>query len=227
VVVARRLVNELLTPVGGLVALVLAWRLFPRIIELKRRRRQLVLPDFANATGDSTLDSVLAGSGIRLRERLAVELDRTRRKIETSRRYVEGRASVAELANAGVPSQDQAPLPSKSVDPRLGELLASISPAIPEHLRPVMGLVAAAFPPTGTLVGGAVQRQSEGPDRLGVSVEITELDGPPESRPWTFWESAPPAARRERLRGDVGLRRPHHGPEKPPLRARAGAAILR
>jgi hypothetical protein len=187
--------NLVLFFAAAALAVYLGSKLLPRLGVLLERGSELVVPPFANGTGDEKMAPILVGENARLRGDLARELERTRRRIEVSRKYADhAPADRSQLLNALAPSPEQVELPAGKLDPRINDLVASLSAAVPEKAKPLFGLISVAFPARGTQIACTVQHQPGPPDLLGLTVEITELDGPPASHPVTFWEEEPRAA---------------------------------
>jgi hypothetical protein len=162
---------------AGIVALVVAVVWLLRL----RRRRQLVVSAFTNASGLTELDAATRGLGHLLREHLVNHLQVTQQQL---RENVE-RTGLSPTPTAA----ERSPVPVGEPDQRVKELVTSLKAYVPTTTGPVVQLLSDMFlRPVGTRVTGMVQR--DGSARLGITLELTDLGGDYAPSIETMWEAA-------------------------------------
>jgi hypothetical protein len=146
-----------------------------------RRRRQLVVSAFLNASGLPELDTTVQGLGQLLRERLVRHLQITQRQL---------RESVERTGLSSTPMAAQrAPMPVGEPDQRAKELVASLKAYVPQTAGPAVQLLSDVFlRPAGSKVTGTVQRG--GSPEFGITLELTDLGGSQSPSIETIWEAA-------------------------------------
>lgn len=158
------LVLLVIVPLGS----ILLWLLAKRVIALTTRR-QLVVDDLIDATGDDGIKSAASGLSQELRERLYYELQALLRLVHAMR------------TAHGVGKPVDAPPPRKSADPGLAELITAVKDSAPEQAKGVLALLGALLPAAGRRVTGVLQRSGMPPYRLGLSAEIADMEAPERS----------------------------------------------
>src|SRR5215218_8757751 len=118
---------------AGIVTLVIAVIWLLRV----RRRRQLVVSAFTNASGLTELDATAQGLGQLLRERLVRHLQVTQRQLRESVERT-GLSSTPEAA-------DPTPMPVGEPDQRARELVASLKAYVPQTAGPAVQLLSDVF----------------------------------------------------------------------------------
>ncbi len=210
--------RELLTALQGLALSVLVWPILSiaglwllylalrRAYRLVRRPPQLMVLDFTNSTGVGDLDKTISGMSQLAREHLVREMWEVRRQVSDN---------VGRLVPGAERPPRWTPLPDAGEDKQLADLVKSLAEVVPGQTKPLVSLLAIAFPREGTSVACTLQRRGEAPDRLGMTFVISDLGGAG-SEPLTVWEPKPPASEPGSGRaGDHGTgnpigTRPHH-----------------
>jgi tetratricopeptide (TPR) repeat protein len=164
-----------------LLAIPLAVIVAYRIYRLYRRARdlpQLVFTDFSNNSGISELDPV-AAAGFRqlFRENLVIAVE-----------GIDGRVQKRK-SSTQKPPLEKAPLNSRVIqDTQLRDLVNALAEASPEPIKPVVQLLSLVVPPRGTTITGNLQRAGSTPGKLGLTLEIADIEDPGQSQLRTIWE---------------------------------------
>jgi hypothetical protein len=154
-----------------LLAIPLAVIVAYRIYRLYRRARdlpQLVFTDFSNNSGISELDPV-AAAGFRqlFRENLVIAVE-----------GIDGRVQKRK-SSTQKPPLEKAPLNSRVIqDTQLRDLVNALAEASPEPIKPVVQLLSLVVPPRGTTITGNLQRAGSTPGKLGLTLEIADIEDP-------------------------------------------------
>ena len=150
------------------------------ILMIFRRSSQLIVDNFINASNADEMNNVLPGLSQLARERLVGEMKGVRQRVKEH------------IINQGPETYhppDKLPLPQTTPDQRLGELVTSLSEFTPEQMHPAVNMLKVIFPPFGTKVTSILQSQGKEYDRLGITFEITNIEGRLSSKLYTVWES--------------------------------------
>ncbi len=180
--------------VAANLSLLIVYRL---IFMLFQRSSQLIVDNFINAS-DAEMDKVLPGLSQLARERLVGEMKGVRQRMKEH------------IINQGPQTYhppDKLPLPQTCPDQRLGDLVTSLSEFTPEQMHPAVKMLKVIFPPLGTKVTSILQSQGKEYDRLGITFEITNIEGRLSSKLYTVWESVeavPEEALKDRYRKLLG-----------------------
>jgi hypothetical protein len=146
-----------------------------------RRRRQLVVSSFVNASGVPGLDAAAQGLGQLLRERLVGQLNITQRQLRENVRRTELSPTPA--------AADRSPMPVGEPDQRVKDLVTSLKAYVPQTAGPAVQVLGdVLLRPTGTRVTGTVQHGGAG--RLGITLELTDLGGDHAPSVETIWDAA-------------------------------------
>lgn len=135
----------------------------------------LVIDPFNNATGDETLEKALSGFNQLTRERLEQELKEVR---EDFNKYK-------------APDLDPlqpSPVPESASDAQLTDLLKSLTEVASGVEKIVVQLLNLIFLPRGSRVTAALQSLGDMPPRLGISLQVVDLEGIQYPTFCTFWE---------------------------------------
>ena len=135
----------------------------------------LVIDPFNNATGDETLEQALPGFNQLTREKLERELTEVRR----------------DFNNYKTPDLDPlqpSPVPESASDARLTDLLKSLTEVASGVEKIVVQLLNLVFLPRGTRVTATLQSLGDTPPRLGISLQVVDLEGIHNPTLYTFWE---------------------------------------
>ncbi|MBD2463923.1 hypothetical protein H6G89_23250 [Oscillatoria sp. FACHB-1407] len=174
---ATTTVISVVVKVGALLfSLVLLQRLLWLML---RRRPELVIENFADASGKDELSKVLPGLTQLARQELIREIKGVRQRVKEHVRCV---------GPERYRPSDVSPLPQATSDQRLTSLLASIKEFAPTQLSPIFQLINILFPPFGTKVTGLLQSKDSSPEKLGLTIEITDIQGELVPRLYTIWE---------------------------------------
>lgn len=174
---ATTTVISVVVKVGALLfSLVLLQRLLWLML---RRRPELVIENFADASGKDELIKVLSGLTQLARQELIREIKGVRQRVKEH---------VRSVGPERYRSSDVSPLPQATSDQRLTSLLSSIKEFAPTQLSPAFQLISILFPPFGTKVTGLLQSKSSSPEKLGLTIEITDIQGELVPRLYTIWE---------------------------------------
>ncbi|MGI8503751.1 MAG: tetratricopeptide repeat protein [Hassallia sp.] len=171
-----RIFMILVKVVAALISLLIVSRI---ILMIFQRSSQLIVDNFINASDDE-MDKVLPGLSQLARERLVGEMKGVRQRVKEH------------IINQGPETYhppDKLPLPQTTPDQRLGDLVTSLSEFTPEQMHPAVNMLKAIFPPFGTKVTSILQSQGEKHNRLGITFEITNIEGRLSSKLYTVWES--------------------------------------
>jgi hypothetical protein len=163
--------------VAALLSLLIVYRL---IFMIFRRSSQLIVDNFINASDAEEMNNVLPGLSQLARERLVGEMKGVRQRVKEH------------IINQGPETYhppDKLPLPQTTPDQRLGELVTSLSEFTPEQMHPAVNILKVIFPTYGTKVTSILQSQGKEYDRLGITFEITNIEGRLSSKLYTVWES--------------------------------------
>jgi tetratricopeptide (TPR) repeat protein len=144
------------------------------------RSSQLIIDNFSNATGADEIDSVLPGLSQLTREKLIREMKVVHQRVKQH---------IEKLGPQTYRPPDNLPLPRSTPDQRLANLVASLNEFTPDQIDPVVQLLKVIFPPFGTKVTCILQSQGEEHKRLGMTFEITDIEGRVASVLYTIWES--------------------------------------
>ncbi len=160
-----------------LLSLLIVYRL---ILMIFQRSSQLIVDNFINASDAGEMNSVLPGLSQLARERLVGEMKGVHQRMKEH------------IINQGPQTyhpSDKLPLPQTTPDQRLGDLVTSLSEFTPEQMHPAVKMLKVIFPPLGTKVTSILQSQGKEYDRLGITFEITNIEGRLSSKLYTVWES--------------------------------------
>lgn len=159
-----------------LLSLILIQRI---ILLIAFRTSQLVIDNFTNASGAEGMDFVLPGLSQLGREKLVREMKGVHQRLKEH-------IPVSGLRTYRPP--DKLSLPQSTPDERLSSLVASLNEFTPDQIDPLVSLLKILFPAYGTKVTSILQSQSEDYRRLGITFEITDIEGRIASRLYTIWE---------------------------------------
>jgi len=160
-----------------LLSILIVYRL---ILMIFQRSSQLIIDNFINASDAGEMNSVLPGLSQLARERLVGEMKGVHQRMKEH------------IINQGPQTyhpSDKLPLPQTCPDQRLGDLVTSLSEFTPEQMHPAVKMLKVIFPPLGTKVTSILQSQGKEYDRLGITFEITNIEGRLSSKLYTVWES--------------------------------------
>ncbi|MEM9925073.1 MAG: hypothetical protein AAF915_15200, partial [Cyanobacteria bacterium P01_D01_bin.50] len=143
------------------------------------RTSQLVVDNFANASGAEGMEYILPGLSQLGRERLIREMKGVHERLKEH-------INSSELRT--YPPPDKLPLPQATPDERLSNLVASLNEFTPDQIDPLVSLLKIVFPAYGTKVTSILQSQGEDYRRLGITFEITDIEGRVASKLYTIWE---------------------------------------
>ena len=144
------------------------------------RYSQLVIDNFKNASGNEELDSVLPGLSQLARERLLREMRSVHNKL---------REHVHKVAPTNYRPNDRLVLPRATPDQRLANLVDSLNEFTPDQIDPVVQLLNVIFPTYGTKVTSILQNRGNNNEKIGITFEITDIEGHLASKLYTVWES--------------------------------------
>ncbi|MEB3215161.1 MAG: hypothetical protein VKN72_02735 [Nostocales cyanobacterium 94392] len=159
-----------------LLSLILIQRI---ILLITFRTSQLVIDNFTNASGAEGMDFVLTGLSQLGREKLVREMNGVHQRLKEHIR-------VSGLRTYRPP--DKLSLPQSTPDERLSSLIGSLNEFTPDQIDPLVSLLKILFPAYGTKVTSILQSQGEDYRRLGITFEITDIEGRIASRLYTIWE---------------------------------------
>ncbi|QSJ17095.1 hypothetical protein JYQ62_36545 [Nostoc sp. UHCC 0702] len=165
----------------AVVAVLSILALYRLILLIAYRSSQLIIDNFSNYSGaNEELDKVLSGLSQLAREMLVQEMKGVRLRMNEH------------IKSSGPETyhyRDQLPLPQATPEQRLADLVASLSEFTPDQIDPVVHLLKVIFPPFGTKVTSILQSQGKEHSKLGITFEITNIEGRLSSRLYTIWES--------------------------------------
>ena len=149
------------------------------IILVASRSSQLIIDNFTNASGAEGMEFVLPGLSQLGRERLVREMKGVHQRLKEH------------INSNGLRTYrrpDKLPLPQTTPDERLSNLVASLNEFTPDQIDPLVSLLKIIFPPYGTKVTSILQSQGEDYNRLGITFEVTDIQGHGASKLYTIWE---------------------------------------
>jgi hypothetical protein len=149
------------------------------IILVASRSSQLIVDNFTNASGAEGVEFVLPGLSQLGRERLVREMKGVHQRLKEH-------IDVNGLRTHRPP--DKLPLPQTTPDERLSNLVASLNELTPEQIDPLVSMLKIIFPSYGTKVTSILQSQGADYNRLGITFEITDIQGYGASKIYTIWE---------------------------------------
>ncbi|MDJ0694155.1 MAG: hypothetical protein QNJ49_00150 [Mastigocoleus sp. MO_167.B18] len=144
------------------------------------RYSQLIVDNFKNASGNEELNSVLPGLSQLARERLLREMRGVHNKL---------REHVDKVAPKNYRPNDRLVLPRATPDKRLANLVDSLNEFTPDQIDPVVQLLNVIFPTYGTKVTSILQNRGNNNEKIGITFEITDIEGHLASKLYTVWES--------------------------------------
>ena len=149
------------------------------VVLISFRSSQLIIDNFTNASGAEGVEFVLPGLSQLGRERLVREMKGVHQRLKEH------------ISNSGLRTYrrpDKLPLPQATPDERLSNLVASLNDFTPDKIDPLLNLLRIIFPPYGTKVTAILQSQGEDYNKLGITFEVTDIQGRGASRLYTIWE---------------------------------------
>jgi hypothetical protein len=149
------------------------------IVLISSRSSQLIIDNFTNASGAEGMEFVLPGLSQLGRERLVREMKGVHQRLKEH-------INVNGLRSYRRP--DKLPLPQTTPDERLSSLIASLNEFTPDEIDPLVSLLKIIFPSYGTKVTSILQSQGEDYNRLGITFEVTDIQGHGASKLYTIWE---------------------------------------
>lgn len=161
---------------AGFLSILVIYRI---ILLIVNRPFQLIIDNFNNATGTAEMDRVLPGLSQLARQTLIEEMNNVHQQIKQHRMSLE--AANSHLKN-------KLPLPKTIPDQRLTDLIASLKKFTPDQLDSTVQLLNVMFPPRGTKVASILQSQGNEHHKLGITFEISDLQGNAASKIRTIWE---------------------------------------
>jgi hypothetical protein len=142
---------------------------------ITRSNSQVVISDFGNSSGIAALDPTMPGLSLLARQSVLKEMLDLREKV----RVVSSDSDA--LLNAT--------LPSAALDTKLTDLTKALSEGFPENAKPAAQLLSLLLTPRGMIVVSRLQLDGDTPGRVGISLEVADIEGLKEPRSDTFWES--------------------------------------
>jgi hypothetical protein len=164
----------LVIPLTAVLAVRTIWELW-RLVA----RRQLVIDDISDATGDEKLAKALPGLSERFREDVFLATERYVRQINER----QGNSPGVRLPKA--------PTPSKAAAAGLAELTTALKDSAPEAAKLPLVLLGAIFPPEGRRVTSSLQLVGSQPRRFGMSVQIADMARPAATQLASVWGVTP------------------------------------
>ncbi|MEO0688102.1 MAG: hypothetical protein AAFY76_24355, partial [Cyanobacteria bacterium J06649_11] len=149
------------------------------VVLISFRSSQLIIDNFTNASGAEGVEFVLPGLSQLGRERLVREMKGVHQRLKEH------------ISSSGLRTYrrpDKLPLPQSTPDERLSNLVASLNEFTPSQIDPLVNLLKIVFPPYGTKVTSILQSQGEDYNKLGITFEVTNIQGRGASRLYTIWE---------------------------------------
>lgn len=176
-------ISNILLFLGKFALILLVTIIIQRILFLIwNRYSQLVIDNFKNASGDDELDNVLPGLSQLARERLLREMKGVHHRLKEH---------VHKVAPRNYRPNDRLSLPRATPDQRLANLVDSLNEFTPDQIDPLVQLLNVIFPVYGTKVTSILQNRGNNNQRIGITFEITDIEGHLASRLYTVWESPP------------------------------------
>ncbi|MEH2172402.1 hypothetical protein [Nostoc sp.] len=164
----------------GVVAVLSIIVLYRLVLLIAYRSSQLIIDNFSNYSGaDEELDKVLPGLSQLAREMLVQEMKNVRQRMKEH---------IKSVGPENYRPRDMLPLPQATPEQRLAELVASLNEFTPDQIDPVVQLLKVIFPPFGTKVTTILQSQGKEYSKLGITFEITNIEGRLSSKLYTIWE---------------------------------------
>lgn len=161
----------------ALLSILVLYRLF---LLITYRSSQLIIDNLSNYSGaDEELDKVLPGLSQLAREMLVQDMKGVRQRMKEH---------IRNIGPASYRLRDQLPLPQATPEQRLADLAASLSEFTPDQIDPLVHLLKVIFPPFGTKVTSILQSQGKEYEQLGITFEITNIEGRFSSKLYTIWE---------------------------------------
>ena len=153
--------------------------LYRIILLILNRPSQLVIDNFSNATGATHLDDVLPGLSQLARQRLIKEIKDVHQGVKNH---------IIDVGLDILHSADKLPLPQTTPDKRITNLIDSLQEFTPDNIDKAIQLLNIMFPPQGTKVSSILQSQGDEHHRLGITFEISDIQGNIASKLYTVWE---------------------------------------
>ncbi len=140
------------------------------IVLIVNRPSQLIIGKFNNATGEEELDKVLPGLRQLARQGLTEEIKKLHtEKIEKT-------------------TDNQSSFSKSNLDQLFQNLITSLQKFTPDSIDHALELLYVIFPPRGTKVTSILQSQGNKHHKLGISYEISDLQGKVAPKLYTMWE---------------------------------------
>lgn len=175
-------INNILVLLGKIALILLISIIIQRILILIwSRYSQLIIDNFKNASGNDELDNVLPGLSQLARERLLREMRGVHSRLKE---HVDRK-----VAPRNYRPTDRLALPRTTPDQRLANLVDSLNEFTPDHIDPVVQLLNVIFPTYGTKVTSILQNRGNNNEKIGITFEITDIEGHLASKLYTVWES--------------------------------------
>ncbi|MEH2152049.1 hypothetical protein [Nostoc sp.] len=163
--------------VVSILSIIVFYRL---VLLIAYRSSQLIIDNFSNYSGaDEELDKVLPGLSQLAREMLVQEMKGVRQRMKEH---------IKSVGPETYRPPDMLPLPQATPEQRLADLVASLNEFTPDQIDPVVQLLKVIFPPFGTKVTTILQSQGKEYSKLGITFEITNIEGRLSSKLYTIWE---------------------------------------
>lgn len=153
--------------------------LYRLVLLIVYRSSQLVIDNVSNASGADELEKVLPSLSQLARERLVREMKGVRQRVKEH---------IKTVGPETYRPPNKLPLPQVTPDQRLADLVASLNELTPDQIDPVVQLLKVIFPPFGTKVTSILQSQGQEHSKLGITFEITNIEGRLSSKLYTIWE---------------------------------------
>jgi len=183
-----RIFMILVKMVAVLLSILIVYRL---ILMVFQRSSQLIVDNFINASDAEEMNCVLPGISQLAREILVEEMKDLRQRVKEH---------IVSQGPQTYHPPDKLPLPQTTPDQRLGEMVTSLSEFTPKEMHPAVNMLKVIFPPLGTKVTSILQSQGKEYDRLGITFEITNIEGRLSSKLYTVWESVEDSVFKEALK---------------------------
>ncbi len=162
-------ITKILLFLGQIVLILLILIIIQRIFLLVwNRSSQLVIDNFKNASGNDELNSVLPGLSQLAREKLVREMRSLHHRLKEH---------VDTVAPRNYRTSDELRLPRATPDQRLTNLVDSLNEFTPDQIDPVVQLLNVVFPIYGTKVTSILQTQGKDNEKIGITFEITDIEG--------------------------------------------------
>ncbi|MDP8928976.1 MAG: hypothetical protein M3O70_10500 [Actinomycetota bacterium] len=183
--------TSVLSASAAIGAPIVAFAALFRIAQL-RRRRQLVMGDLVDGSGLPDFTGAIVGLSELAREHLAAELTKVDQRVRARLRPVGRQPKDERTSTTPGTSRGRNPSVRRSIDDSLGQLATSVATFLPEGIRPGAQLIREVLlRPKIHTISVTLQRQGASPDRLGITLDLTDLRGGDGHRsPLTVWEVA-------------------------------------